>query len=118
MFVNETEKKLQIITEACASKKGLDIDVLRVGELTSIADAFVLVSGTSTTQVGAIADEVEEKMSDAQFQALGREGRFGARWIVLDYGDVLVHIFHREEREYYGLERLWSAPSKGETPWN
>ena len=116
--MKETEKKLQIITEACASKKGLDVEVLHVRELTSIADAFVLVSGTSTTQVGAIADEVEEKMSEAHFEAFGREGRSGARWVVLDYGDILVHIFHREEREYYGLERLWSAPSKGETPWN
>ncbi|MDX9917445.1 MAG: ribosome silencing factor [Gudongella sp.] len=107
--MTEVEKKLGIITKAADDKKGFDIETLNVGEMTTIADYFVIISGNSSNQVVSIADEVDEKMSLAGYEPLGvKEGYKSARWIVLDYDDVIVHIFHRDEREYYNLERLWS----------
>lgn len=100
-------KKLDIIVEACENKKGTDIEVLNIKELSSIADYFVIVSGNSSSQVNALCDEIEEKMSEAGFITNNLEGKNSMRWILLDYGDIIVHVFHRDEREYYNIERLW-----------
>lgn len=108
------EELLTTITQACQDKKARDIEVLDLRGKSSLTDYFVLASGTSTTQVAAIADEVEEKLQDLGLDPLHREGYSQARWIVLDYDTVIVHIFHREEREYYALERLWSPKEKKE----
>ena len=101
------QEQIQAITQACQDKKASDIDVLPVGKMTSLTEHFVLASGNSTAQVDAIADAVIEKMEDLGIEPSHRQGQREARWIVLDFGDVIVHIFHREERDYYGLERLW-----------
>lgn len=107
--MTEITKKLDIIKKAVDDKKGLDLEVLEVGKLTTIAEYFVIASGNSSNQVLSIADEIDDKMSLEGFETLStKEGYRSARWIVLDYDDVVVHIFHREEREYYNLERLWS----------
>jgi ribosome-associated protein len=81
--------------------------------MTTIADYFVIASGNSSTQVASIADEVENKMSEAGFDKIAnKEGYNSARWVLLDYNDIIVHIFHKDEREFYNLERLWSQYSR------
>lgn len=101
-------KKLEIIKNACEDKKGMDIQVLDIQEMSGIAEYFVIVSGNSSTQVSAIADEVEDKMAEAGFEPTNKEGRNSMRWILLDFDDIIVHVFHKDEREYYNIERLWS----------
>ncbi|RVU54913.1 ribosome silencing factor [Anaerosphaera multitolerans] len=105
------KEKLDIIVKSCEDKKGIDIKVLDINGLSSIADYFVIVSGNSSSQVSALADEIEEKMLEAGYSIDNLEGKNSMRWIILDYSDIIVHIFHKEEREYYDLERLWSDES-------
>lgn len=109
----EIEKKLEVIQDAIDDKKGFDIEVMEVGKRTTIADYFIIASGNSSNQVASIADEVEDKMEKEGFQTLTlKEGYGSSRWVILDYEDVIVHLFHRDEREYYNLERLWSEFEK------
>jgi ribosome-associated protein len=98
---------------AALDKKALDLDVLEVAELTSIADYFVLCSATSERQTQAIADGVVEKMrAEESVKPLLVEGTTPGRWILIDFGDFIVHIFTEETRRFYGLERLWGdAPN-------
>ena len=97
----------QLVAVAADSKQGEDIVALDVSEPLAIIDAFVIITGRNERNVQAIADEIEDQAIQAGRKALRREGRDLARWILLDYGDVVVHIFHEEERMFYGLERLW-----------
>ena len=83
--------------------------MLRVSELTTIADYFVICSGRSDRQVGAVAGGIVDTLRDDGIRPLAVEGEQAARWVLIDYGSVIVHIFAPEERDYYGLERLWSA---------
>ena len=101
------EEKLDIILKSCESKKGIDIKVLDIGGMTSIADYFVIVSGNSSAQVDALAREIDEKLSEQGEEPMNTEGKNSSRWIILDFGDIIVHVFHKDEREYYNLERLW-----------
>lgn len=110
--MSNLEEKLSIITEACESKKGIDIRVLNIEKLTPIADYFVIVSGNSSNQVMSIADEVQDKMEEIGFTDIIKEGYHSGRWILLDFNDIIVHVFHKEERDYYDLERLWSNASE------
>lgn len=104
----ETSEKIKIITKAMDSKLGDDIKVLKIADLTIISDYFVIVNGNSNTQTKAIADEVEFKMKEAGEYPLHIEGYQGANWVILDYGDVVVHVFYKETRDFYNLERLWN----------
>ena len=88
-------------------KKALDITVLRVGHLTVITDYMVIASGRSSLQVKSLADDVDDALALEGVALRAREGQAEGRWIVLDYGTVLVHIFHPEDRQFYHLERLW-----------
>ena len=114
-FISEIELKLQqelrdcvrLIMETGRSKKAVDILAVRVADKTIIADWFVFMSGTSSIHVKSICDEIEEKAEEARLPLRRREGYSEGRWIVLDYANILVHIFHPEEREYYNVERLW-----------
>lgn len=101
------EKAVSILLE----KKAQDIAVVDIASMTVIADAFVVCSGRTPIQVRALAEELDEKLAAAGIQTLRREGLETARWVVLDLGSVLVHVFHREEREFYNLERLWNSGS-------
>lgn len=92
---------------ALDDKKGVKILVLDVQHLTIIADYFVIASGRSANQVRALIDEVDDKLSELGENPRRREGTNEGHWAVLDYGNVLVHVFHEQEREYYNLERLW-----------
>lgn len=89
-------------------KKGHDIKVLDVRGLSSIADFFVVATGTSNTHVNAIADGVVESLRERDIHISHREGNRGGNWILLDFLDVIVHVFTRAEREYYDIERIWS----------
>ncbi len=96
-----------IAASAAADKLGENLVVLDVSEPMPLTDAFLLVSGRSERQVGAIADEIEEKMLDSGVKMLRREGKSLGRWILLDFGDLICHVMHEEDRMYYSLERLW-----------
>lgn len=109
----EINKKLSIITEAIDDKKGIDVQVMDISGMTSIADYFVIVSGNSSTQAQAIADGIEEKMDESGFEKIARDGYQSGRWILLDYEDIIVHVFHKEDRDYYKLERLWTENREG-----
>ena len=93
--------------EAALKKKATDVTILDVSGLTVIADHFVICSGESTTQVKAIAGFIEEELARKRVKPLGVEGAAYSHWILLDYGDVIVHIFEKETRAYYNLEKLW-----------
>ncbi len=95
------------IAEILDGKKAENILVLEVTHLTVIADCFVICSGRSTIQVRALGEEVEDQLSILGIEPRRKEGFSDARWAVLDYGSIIVHIFHEQEREYYNLERLW-----------
>ncbi len=93
----------------CAdNKKARDIKVLSLEGLTTIADYFVICSGGSSTQVKAISDEVEEKLKEIEIMPYGKEGFSMADWILLDYSDVVLHVFTPESREFFNIEKLWA----------
>ena len=93
-------------------KKGQDILILDMRELSVMTDYFVIVSATNSTLVRAIADELVDKLAEAGVHVLHQEGANEGRWVLLDFADVVVHVFLEEEREFYNLERLWGdAPS-------
>jgi ribosome-associated protein len=96
------------IVEIASDKKANDIVMLRTAELTTMADFFVICSGRSDRQVQALSGAILEALRDEGIKPLGTEGRESSRWVLLDFGSVIVHVFAPEEREYYGLERLWS----------
>lgn len=97
-----------IAAKAMDDKRGKDITALKVDEMTVITDYMVIATGRSVPQVKALAESVEEELAKADVFARRREGLTEGRWCVLDYGDVMVHIFHEQDREYYQLERLWA----------
>ena len=94
--------------KALDGKKAQDLRVLAIGDLSILADYFVLATGTSTTQVKALADEVDYQLSQQGVEPARREGYGSAAWILLDYGSVVVHVFQPESRELYNLDKLWS----------
>ncbi|WP_336646307.1 ribosome silencing factor [Microbacterium sp. USHLN186] len=98
---------LQIAARAADSKGGEDLIALNVSEPLPLVDIFLLVTGNSERNVAAIADEIEDKLLEAGHKRVRREGRAESRWVLLDFGDLVVHVFHAEERVYYSLERLW-----------
>lgn len=97
----------RIAAIAADSKAGEDLVALDVSEPLPLVDIFLLVTGRNERNVAAIADEVEEKLLESGHKRLRREGRQESRWVLLDFGDLVVHVFHEQERVYYGLERLW-----------
>lgn len=108
MTATENTGRLVRIAAAAAESKGAeDLLAFDVSEPLPLVDAFVLATGNSERNVAAIADAVEEAMLEQGVKRLRREGKHEARWILIDFGDVVVHVFHEEERTFYGLERLW-----------
>lgn len=107
------EPRVRVAVAAALDKKAFDLDVLSVGDLTSIADYFILASASNERQAAAIADSVVEKLkADLGVRPLLVEGTTPGRWILLDFGDFIVHIFTEDVRRFYGLERLWGdAPN-------
>lgn len=104
----ESKEKTQLICKALSDRKALKIVYISVADKTSLCDYFVIAGGRSTTQVKALAENVDEVLSkNYGFSPVRREGVQEGRWAVLDYGDVIVHVFNDEERDFYHLERLW-----------
>ena len=106
MFSISTEMANKAI-ELLKDKKAKDIRLLDIHELSTISDYFIIGTGNSTTQVQAMSDELEEKMDLAGYEMHHKEGFRNGRWILLDFGNIIVHLFHDEERKFYNLERLW-----------
>ena len=102
-----SKEVVKIAVEALDSKKTEDIKVVKVEGLTSITDYFVIATANSTTQVKAAADEVEFKLKQQEVEPNKIDGYQNAEWIALDYFQVIVHVFNRDTREFYSLEKLW-----------
>ena len=96
------------VTKALDSKKGMDIKLLRINEVSSLADYFLICTGTSNTHVKTLCDYAEYTLEQLGEKLLGREGHRGNSWELLDYGSLVVHVFTQEAREFYSLERLWA----------
>lgn len=96
------------IVQVMDSKKAKDIRLIKIEGISSLGDYFVVASASNTTQVKAIADEVEDEMTKLGLEPNRVEGRQSAQWILMDYYDVMVHVFLDEARSFYNLERLWS----------
>ena len=108
MSTVSTEKMMaQIACKAIDDKKGQDIKVIDIHTVSVIADYFVIASGTNSNQVQASVDNVEEQLGRAGFEAKQIEGNRNSSWILMDYGDVIVHVFDEENRLFYDLERIW-----------
>ena len=90
------------------AKKAFNIHILEVEDLTTVTEYFVIATGNSTTHVGALADEAEFQLGREGIQVLRTEGHDGKRWVLLDYGSVIVHVFTQEAHDYYDLEHLWA----------
>jgi ribosome-associated protein len=105
----KTPKELALLAaRALSDKKGKEIRVMEIAELTTLADYFVLATGASNTQINALVDNVEKVLAEeAGEQPLHREGYRGGTWVLLDYGCIAIHVFNQEARAFYGLERLW-----------
>ena len=103
---------LQTAARAAADKKAFQIVGLEVGDLTSYTDSLLICSGASDRQVASIADEVQRQLKDAGRRPLHVEGQSHADWVLLDYGDFVVHVFTEERRTYYGLDGLWGDAPK------
>ena len=96
------------VTKALDSKKGMDIKLLKIDKVSSLADYFLICTGTSNTHVKTLCDFAEYTLDELGEKLLGREGHRGNSWELLDYGSLVVHVFTQEAREFYSLERLWA----------
>lgn len=104
----DSKEIMQNIVKLMDAKKASDIKVLDISSLTTMADYFILCSGNSGIHMRSIADEIDEKLSQHDVNPRGREGMGNDFWILLDYSDVIVHIFNKESRDFYSIEKLWA----------
>lgn len=114
LVINQAETRNTVLQciNAALGRKAKDLTLLKVKELSSFTDYFLICSGTSDRQVKAIAEFIEETLKKSGIHPLGIEGKNSGNWILMDYGDVIIHIFYEPTREFYDIERLWSdAPS-------
>lgn len=107
MNQKSVKEMVKICCQALEDKKAIDLKVIDISKVTAIADYFVIASGTNTNQVQAMADNVEEMLTKAGCEPKQIEGYHGGAWILMDYGDMVVHIFDNENRKFYDLERIW-----------
>ncbi len=108
---------VDVAYNAAEEKKAQDIKVLNIANISTVCDYFIICSGRSGTQVKAIAENVQEKLLEHGVKPKGREGLREEAWILLDYGDVVIHVFREEERDFYNLERLWRDAEVVNVPW-
>ena len=106
---NQSKKMVQIVYDALDEKLGEDIEILKVDEISIIADYLVIANGRNQNQLNAMTDLVEEKMIEAGYKSKRIEGNKNSSW---DYGDVIVHVFSKEDRLFYDLERIWKDGKK------
>ncbi|MCR5268365.1 MAG: ribosome silencing factor [Lachnospiraceae bacterium] len=105
---NEITHVMEIACQALDEKKAYDIRVIDISKVSILADYFVIASGANQNQIHAMADLVEEKLAKEGVHARAVEGYQNANWILMDYQDIVIHIFDQESREFYNLERIWS----------
>jgi ribosome-associated protein len=113
---SSSREKAILCARVALDHKAIDLAILEVKKLSSFADYFVISSGSSDRQVQAIASHIVEKLGMQGLHPLGIEGKREGRWVLLDYGDVIIHIFYHPIREFYDLDRLWSDAPKVELP--
>ena len=106
--MNKQEQMAKIAYDALDEKKAEDIKIIDITEVSVMSDYFVIASGGSMTQINALADNVEEKLHKAGYSMQRKEGNQSRTWVLLDFGDVVIHIFNKEDRLFYDLERIWS----------
>lgn len=107
-MTQQIEKVLEAVVKAADDKKAHDVIALDLKGVSLVADYFVICSGNSDTQVLAISNEIRKQADKLNVTVKGIEGENTARWVLIDLGDIVVHVFHREEREYYNIEKIWS----------
>ena len=110
--MNQALEMARVAYQALDEKKGEDIRVIDISGISVIGDYFVITNGTSDSQVRALVENVEEKMHKAGYAAKETEGHRSGAWVLIDFGDVIVHIFDRENRQFYNLERIWNDGKK------
>ncbi len=106
--VKDDSQLVKIINDAIADKKGINTKILDISRISSIADYFIITSGSNENQIQAIADSVDNAMNREKRDIKSREGFKNAGWVLMDYGSIVVHIFSGDDREFYDLERIWS----------
>ena len=105
--MNTSKKMAEIAAAALDEKMALDMNIIDISQVSTVADYFLVASGRNPNQVQAIADNVLERMGRAGYEPRQVEGYRTARWILLDFQDVVVHVFHEEDRDFYNIERVW-----------
>ncbi len=105
--MEQSRKMAKIAYEALSDKKGEDIKVIDISEISVLADYFIIANGTNESQVRALVDNVEEQLGKAGFDAKQREGYGSGSWVLLDFNEIIVHVFDKENRLFYNLERIW-----------
>ena len=105
--MNQAKEMARLAVEALEDKKAVDVRILDIGQISTLADYFIIASGNNRNQVQAMADNVEEQLGRAGFTVKNVEGYQTGNWILMDYGDMIVHVFDRQNRLFYDLERIW-----------
>lgn len=108
MADSKSKEMIKIIVDALNDKKAEDIRVIDISNISVISDYFVIANGSNPNQIQALVDNIEEKMGNAGYIEPKVEGYNSASWILLDYEDVIVHVFSRDDRQFYNLEKVWS----------
>lgn len=106
--MEQAKEMAKIAFHALDEKKGEDIRIIDISQVSTIADYFIIANGNSNSQVNALVDNIEEQMGKAGFDCNQREGYNTGAWVLLDFGDVIIHVFDKENRSFYNLERIWS----------
>ncbi|MGR9044422.1 MAG: ribosome silencing factor [Gammaproteobacteria bacterium] len=110
----QTDELLKIVQDVLDEHKGHNITTIDVSDKTTVTDYMVLATGTSDRHIKALADYVTEKVKENGFQPLGQEGGLGSDWVLLDLGDIILHLMTDQARNFYQLEKLWSVEQKSE----
>ena len=105
--MNQAKEMARIAWNALNDKKGEDIKIIDITGISVLADYFIIANGTNDSQVNALVDNVEEELHKAGYPLKQREGRASGSWVLLDFGDIIVHVFDKENRLFYDLERIW-----------
>ena len=105
--MDQSKKMARIAYNALSDKKGEDIKIIDITGISVLADYFIIANGNSDSQVNALVDNVEEELHKAGYPLRQREGQASGSWVLLDFGDIIVHVFDKENRLFYDLERIW-----------
>lgn len=105
--MEQSREMVKLAIGALEDKKGADLRIIDIREVSVLADYFIIASGSNTSQVQAMADHVDEILSKAGYPCKQMEGYQNANWILMDFQDIIVHVFHKEDRLFYDLERIW-----------